>query len=58
MTTLVRNWLSGEMPNHGLAIASVVDRAVDDGQWTRLQVPASEYRRAQYTPKLEIHLGE
>ncbi|HUT88481.1 MAG TPA: DNRLRE domain-containing protein, partial [Thermoguttaceae bacterium] len=58
VTTLVRNWLSGEMPNHGLAIASVVDRAVDDGQWTRLQVLASEYRQAQYTPKLEIHVGQ
>jgi hypothetical protein len=56
VTPLVRKWISGEMPNHGLAIASVIDRAVDDGYWTRLQVLASEYREAQYTPKLEIHL--
>jgi len=58
VTALVRSWLSGEMPNHGLAIASVVDRAVDDGHWTRLQVLASEYRQAEYTPKLEIHLRQ
>ena len=58
VTSLVRDWLSGAMPNHGLAIASVVDRAVDEGHYTRFQVLASEHREAPYTPKLEIHLRQ
>ena len=58
VTSLVRNWLSGTIPNNGLAIATVIDRAIDKGQFTRFQVLASEHREARYTPKLEIHLRQ
>jgi hypothetical protein len=58
VTTLVRRWISGRMPNHGLAIAPVIDRAVDEGHYVRFQVLASEHREARHTPKLEIHLRE
>ena len=36
----------------------MIDRAVDDGQFTRFQVTASEYREPKYTPKLTIEVGE
>jgi hypothetical protein len=58
VTTLVRRWISGKLPNHGLAIAPVIDRAVDEGHYVRFQVLASEHRGARYTPKLEIHLRQ
>ena len=58
VTCLVLGWLSGTVPNHGLAIATVVDRAVDEGHFTRFQVLASEHRESRHTPKLEIHLRQ
>lgn len=57
VTELVRAWVSGAAPNDGLAIAPVIDHAVDNGQWSRFQVLASEHSQSQYTPKLEIRLG-
>jgi len=54
ITKLVQGWADGSVPNYGLAIASVVDRAVDDGHWTRFQVIASEYNRVEFSPKLTI----
>jgi lysophospholipase L1-like esterase len=54
ITDLVRDWLDGKLPNHGLAVAPVADRAVDDGQQTRFQVYGSEHERVQYTPKLTV----
>jgi hypothetical protein len=56
VTDLVRDWLSGAIPNHGLAIAPVIDRATDEGQFTRFQVYASEHERVRYTPKLTVQL--
>ena len=56
VTELVRGWVSGRAPNHGVAIAPVVDRAVDEGQWSRFQVLASEHGQSPYTPKLEIRM--
>lgn len=56
VTSLVRNWLAGTIPNNGLAIATVIDRAVDEGHFTRLQVLASEHGEARYTPKLEVQV--
>jgi hypothetical protein len=56
VTDMVRGWLDGTLANHGLAIAPVVDRAVDDGQFTRFQMYASEYREIKYTPKLTVYL--
>ena len=43
-------------PNHGLAIAPVIDRSVDEGFSTRFQVYGSEHLRAQYTPKLTVQV--
>ncbi|MFP4058619.1 MAG: DNRLRE domain-containing protein, partial [Candidatus Brocadiia bacterium] len=52
VTPSVRAWVAGEAPNCGLAIVAVADRTVDEGQWTRMQLLASEYARRQFTPKL------
>jgi serine/threonine protein kinase len=57
VTDLVRSWLDGGAPNHGLAIAPVIDLGVDEGFFTRFQVYGSEYNRAQYTPKLTVQVG-
>jgi len=54
VTDLVNSWLDGGAPNHGLAIAPVIDRRVDEGDSSRFQVYSSEYSRAQYTPKLTV----
>jgi hypothetical protein len=54
VTDTVRDWLGSKLPNHGLAIVSVSDRAVDDGLQTRLQLYGSEHERVQYTPKLTV----
>jgi lysophospholipase L1-like esterase len=54
VTDTVRDWLGGKLPNHGLAIAPVRDRAVDDGLQTRFQLYGSEHDRVQYTPKLTV----
>jgi hypothetical protein len=56
VTELVRSWLGERLPNHGLAVAPVIDRAVDEGHHTRFQVYASEHPRAQYTPRLTVEL--
>jgi len=58
VTGMVREWVSGKSPNHGVAIASVIDRSVDEGQWTRFQVTSSERDPVQYTPKLSIEIAE
>jgi serine/threonine protein kinase len=54
VTDLVRAWLDGRTPNHGLAIAPVIDPSVDEGLLTRFQVCGSKYNRAEYTPKLTV----
>jgi hypothetical protein len=56
VTALVQGWLDGG-PNHGLAVVPVPDRAIDDGNFTRFQMYASEYREVKYTPKLTIRLA-
>jgi hypothetical protein len=56
VTDLVRAWLKGE-PNHGLAIAPVIDPSVDKNFFTRFQVYGSAYVRAQYTPTLTVEMG-
>jgi len=58
VTGMVRGWLSGAIPNYGMAIAPVIDRAVDDGAWSRIQVLASEHRKPRHVPKLEVHVRE
>ena len=55
---MVREWVSGKSPNYGVAIASIIDRSVDEGQWTRFQVIAAERDPVQYTPKLTIEIAE
>jgi hypothetical protein len=54
VTDIVRDWLAGTLPNHGLAIAPIIDRAVDDGLQTRFQLYGSEHDRVQYTPRLTV----
>jgi hypothetical protein len=56
VTKSVKAWLAGEAQNHGLAIAPLIDRPVDDGQWTRLQILASEFNQKEFTPKLTVRL--
>jgi hypothetical protein len=56
VTKSVVAWLTGKAPNRGLAVVAIVDREVDDGQWTRTQLLASEYGQTQFTPKLTIEL--
>lgn len=58
VTSLVKSWVLGESPNHGLAIVPVSDRAIDDGAWTRLQIYASENREEKYGPKLTVAIGQ
>lgn len=54
VTDAVQQWRGGKLENHGLALCPQVDRAVDEGQFTRFQVLASEYSRVEYTPKLTV----
>jgi hypothetical protein len=56
VTDLVRSWLEGGTPNHGLAIAPVIDPGVDEGLRTRFQVYGSEHSQAAYTPKLTVQV--
>ena len=56
VTELVQAWLDGKSPNHGLAIAPVADRSVDDGNHTRFQIYGSEHRAGESTPKLTVVL--
>jgi hypothetical protein len=58
VTKSVAAWLSGQAKNCGLAIVPIADRAVDDGQWTRFQLLASEYPDKQFTPKLAVRLAK
>ncbi|HUT33334.1 MAG TPA: DNRLRE domain-containing protein [Planctomycetota bacterium] len=56
VTKSVKAWLAGDARNLGLAIVPIIDRSVDDGQYTRIQVLASEYNQKEFTPKLTIRL--
>jgi hypothetical protein len=58
VTELVRSWLDGGVPNHGLAIAPVIDPSVDEGFFSRFQVVGSEHSRKQYTPKLTVSVRQ
>ena len=54
VTNLMRTWLDGKSPNHGLAIAPVIDPAIDQGTHARFQIFSSEHTQKQYTPKLSV----
>jgi lysophospholipase L1-like esterase len=54
ITDTVRGWLGSGAANNGVAIAPVIDRAIDDGQFTRFQVTSSRYRDAKFSPKLTV----
>src|SRR5262249_46092848 len=58
VTDLVHSWLDGKAPNHGLAIAPIIDPGVDEGFRTRFQVYSSESSRVQYTPKLTVQVQQ
>ncbi len=54
VTPLAKVWLDDSRSNNGLAILPVVDRATDDGQFSRFQIYASEYQDVAVTPKLGL----
>jgi hypothetical protein len=56
VTPLARSWLAGTQPNHGVAIAPVIDRAIDRGHQSRFQLYSSRHDRVQYTPTLTLQL--
>ena len=56
VTDLVHSWLDGGAPNHGLAIAPVIDPSVDEGFMTRFQIYGSEHGQEQYTPRLAVQV--
>jgi hypothetical protein len=56
-TAAVRDWLAGRAENHGLALAPVIDRSADAGEFSRVQVFASEHRDVQFTPKLTVDVA-
>jgi hypothetical protein len=58
VTDAVRAWLEGGAPNHGLAIAPVIDPAVDEGFSSRFQVYGTAHGRPQYTPKLTLQVRQ
>jgi hypothetical protein len=58
VTDLVRTWLDGGAPNHGVAIAPVIDPSVDEGILTRFQIFSSEHNQQQFTPKLAVQVQQ
>jgi len=58
VTDIVNMWQGGGAPNHGLAIAPVIDPTVDEGILTRFQIYSSEHTRQQYTPKLTVQVQD
>ena len=54
VTQIVQAWLDGRQANHGVAIAPVSDRLIDEGYHTRFQIYAREYRNGQYAPRLQV----
>jgi hypothetical protein len=51
-------WTAGKAGSFGVALVAVANRAVDDGNWVRMQILGSEYGQKQYTPKLTILTGK
>lgn len=58
VTEFVRAWLAGKQPNHGVAIAPVPDRAVDDGHHTRFQLYAREHAGGRHAPRLTVEFTD
>jgi len=58
ITEAVKVWLGGRFPNHGMALCPIVDRKVDDGHWSRLQVFCSEHGDRKHTPKLVVRFAQ
>jgi serine/threonine protein kinase len=56
VTDLVRSWLSGSVPNLGMAIAPVIDPSVDGGTQSRFQIYGSEHPQVDFTPKLTVQV--
>jgi hypothetical protein len=56
ITEAVRDWLSGERPNYGVAVMPLLDRSIDEGHYSRIQIIGAESKKAKYVPKLEIEL--
>jgi hypothetical protein len=47
--------MAGPAPNHGLAIAPVIDPTVDEGLSSRFQIFGTAHGATKYTPKLTVH---
>lgn len=58
VTVIVRHWHAGQSKNFGFAVAPVIDRTVDEGNFTRMQILASESPRVEFTPRLLIDVEE
>jgi serine/threonine protein kinase len=56
VTEMVRAWQGGTMPNHGMAVAPVIDPSVDGGILSRFQLFSSEHTQQQFTPKLTVEV--
>ncbi|HND55072.1 MAG TPA: DNRLRE domain-containing protein, partial [Pirellulaceae bacterium] len=41
ITNIARNWIGMSTSNHGVALCPVIDRSIDEGQFTRFQVTSS-----------------
>jgi len=55
ITRLVQSWAKKEFPNFGLAIVPISDRSVDEGNHTRFQIYAGEFKTPEYRPKILIY---
>ena len=53
VTGMVRMWLRAT-PNHGLSVSPVIDRNIDRGVSSELNIFASEYSVRELTPKLTL----
>ena len=54
MTNQVRAWLKDPAANRGVGLAPQSDRSIDDGQYTRFQVYASEANQDNVRPRLVL----
>ncbi len=57
VTGMVRTWLAGQ-PNHGLAIAPLIDPSVDRHVPSYFSIYGSEHERGEFTPKLTVRYAE
>lgn len=52
ITAAVEAWLTGSKSNLGIAVGPVVDRDIDEGHFTRIQLYGSKWQKKEETPQL------